>query len=73
LWECAGIERSAKGLTRLLADPHPLARLIARSAIEREESRGTHARSDRPDRDTRLDGRHITVKDDGQLEWKEWE
>ncbi len=73
LWEHAGIERSAEGLTRLLTDPHPLARLIARSAIEREESRGTHARSDRPNRDTRLDGWHVTVEGDGQLKWKEWE
>ncbi len=73
LWEHAGIERSAGGLTRLLADPHPLARLIARSAIKREESRGTHARSDRPERDARLDARHVTVDGDDQLNWKEWQ
>jgi L-aspartate oxidase len=74
LWEHAGIERSAEGLRRLLHDPHPLARLIARSALEREESRGTHARTDRPDRDALLDGRHLTVSGAGeQLEWQAWE
>jgi L-aspartate oxidase len=73
LWEYAGIERSAEGLANLLVDPHPLARLIARSAIEREESRGTHIRSDRPDRDMRLDGRHVVVDRAGQLAWETWE
>src|SRR5581483_881843 len=33
----AGIERSPEGLRRLTRDPHPLARLIARGALEREE------------------------------------
>lgn len=72
LWEYAGIERSAAGLARLLDDPHPLARMIARSAVEREESRGTHTRGDRPDRDARLDGRHIVVGSAEQLEWETW-
>jgi L-aspartate oxidase len=72
LWEYAGIERSAEGLARLLDDDHPLARMIARSAIEREESRGTHTRSDRPDRDARLDGRHVVIGSDKQLEWETW-
>lgn len=73
LWEHAGIERSAEGLTRLLSDSHPLARLIARSALEREESRGTHMRTDHPDRDARLDGRHVVVGSAGeQLDWQEW-
>ncbi|HEX4837897.1 MAG TPA: FAD-dependent oxidoreductase [Solirubrobacteraceae bacterium] len=66
LWEHAGIERSAGGLTRLLEDPHPLARLIARAALERRESRGTHVRTDFPDRDRGLDGRHVVVSDAGE-------
>jgi L-aspartate oxidase len=73
LWEYAGIERSAEGLTNLLGDPHPLARLIALSAIERAESRGTHIRSDRPDRDMKLDGRHVVVDRGEQLAWEMWE
>jgi L-aspartate oxidase len=74
LWEHAGIERSAAGLTPLLEDPHPLARLIARSALAREESRGTHTRIDHPERDPRLDGRHLVAAGTGgQLEWEAWE
>jgi L-aspartate oxidase len=74
LWEHAGIERSAEGLTSLLADTHPLARLIGRSGLEREESRGTHARTDRPNRDARFDGKHMVVESAGEeLEWQAWE
>lgn len=74
LWEHAGIERSAEGLMRLLEDPHPLAHLIARSALEREESRGTHTRTDHPDLDARLDGMHVVVESAGeQLDWQAWE
>ncbi len=72
LWEHAGIVRSAAGLRALLADPHPLARLIARAALEREETRGTHTRSDRPERDARLDGRHVVVEEDERLVWSDW-
>ncbi|MFZ1154924.1 MAG: FAD-binding protein, partial [Solirubrobacteraceae bacterium] len=74
LWEHAGIERSAESLRSLLEDAHPLARLIARSALEREESRGTHMRVDHPDRDAQLDGRHVMVSRDGdELFWQAWE
>jgi L-aspartate oxidase len=74
LWEHAGIERSAEGLASLLEDPHSLARLIARSALERQESRGTHTRTDHPDRDARLDGRHVVVSSaDEKLCWQAWE
>jgi L-aspartate oxidase len=73
LWEHAGIERSAEGLASLLEDAHPLARLIARSAMQREESRGTHTRTDRPDRDARLDGRHLVSADaESALRWEQW-
>jgi L-aspartate oxidase len=72
LWAYAGIERSARGLGRLLDDPHPLARLIARSAIERQETRGAHTRSDHPDRDPRLDGRHVVVDGSGAIAWETW-
>jgi L-aspartate oxidase len=74
LWEHAGIERSAEGLTRLLEDPHPLAHLIASSALERKESRGTHTRTDHPDRDARLDRMHVVVESSReQLDWQAWE
>jgi L-aspartate oxidase len=61
MWRDAGLERSAAGLRRLLDDPHPLARLVAASALEREESRGAHARTDFPAQDPALAGRHSTL------------
>jgi L-aspartate oxidase len=61
MWRHAGLERDAEGLAPLLDDPHPLARLVARSALFREESRGAHGRADFPDTDPALDGRHTVV------------
>jgi L-aspartate oxidase len=61
LWKHAGIVRSRDGLSRLLGDPHPLARLVAHCALAREESRGCHIRSDFPDLDPRLDHRHVVL------------
>ena len=64
MWRHAGLERDAAGPAPLLDDPHPLARLVARSALFREESRGAHARADFPETDPALDDRH-TVLDPG--------
>jgi L-aspartate oxidase len=61
MWREVGLERSAGGLRRLLADEHPLARLVAASALDREESRGAHARADFPAPDAELDDRHSVV------------
>jgi len=72
LWEHAGIVRSAVGLKALAEDAHPLARLIARAALEREETRGTHARSDHPERNGRLDERHVVVDEKDRLGWHDW-
>jgi L-aspartate oxidase len=61
VWRHAGLERDAAGLEPLLDDPHPLARLVARSALFREESRGAHARADFPDTDPALDAHHTVI------------
>jgi L-aspartate oxidase len=71
LWQDAGISRSGAGLTRLLADPHPLARLIARCALARRESRGAHRREDHPDRDPALDHRHVVIAGES-ISWQTW-
>ena len=71
VWRLAGPLRSADGLQRLRSDPYPLARLIARFALERAESRGSHRRIEFPERDPGVDGRHI-VCSGGELRWELW-
>jgi L-aspartate oxidase len=61
LWRDAGIERDADGLRTLLEDPYPLVRLLAASALAREESRGAHQRRDFPALDPALDDHHTVV------------
>jgi L-aspartate oxidase len=61
VWRLAGLERDAARLEELLREAHPLARLVARSALAREETRGAHARADFPDTDAALDGRHTVL------------
>jgi len=48
LWRDCGLVRDAAGLERLREAPHLLARLVAESALVREESRGSHFRVDFP-------------------------
>jgi L-aspartate oxidase len=72
MWRDAGPRRDAPGLERLLDDAYPLARLMARSALERNESRGAHRRSDRPLRDPALDGVHLVVRPDGSFARERW-
>jgi L-aspartate oxidase len=72
LWRDAGIERTEPGLRALLGDAHPLARLIARCALAREESRGAHLRLDRPQRDPALDHHHATVRGEEPVSWETW-
>jgi L-aspartate oxidase len=72
VWALAGPLRRADELERLLSDPYSLARLIARFGLEREESRGSHRRLEFPDRDPRLDGRHLVCKGD-ELAWQTWD
>jgi L-aspartate oxidase len=72
LWRDAGITRTREGLERLLADPHPLARLIAACALRREESRGAHQRTDFPTLDPNLHHHHTVVGADERPHLVQW-
>jgi L-aspartate oxidase len=53
-------------------DPFPLARMIARSALAREESRGAHQRRDHPATESALDGMHSVVSGDDPPRFDAW-
>ena len=72
VWRLAGPLRRREELEQLLDDPYPLARLIARFALEREESRGSHRRLEFPELNAELDGLHIVCSGD-ELAWQAWE
>ncbi|OLE37115.1 MAG: aspartate oxidase [Actinobacteria bacterium 13_1_20CM_3_68_9] len=72
VWHRAGPRRNAAGLEPLLDDPYLLARLIARAALEREETRGAHRRTDNMPRDPALDGVHIVIGPDSQPRRERW-
>ncbi len=72
VWRLAGPRRTADELEELTGDPYPLAGLIARSALAREESRGVHRRSDRPARDPQLDGAHVVIAGSGERRLERW-
>jgi L-aspartate oxidase len=72
LWRDAGVERTDEGLRQLTHDAHPLARLIALSALQRAESRGAHRRVDHPERDPAREHCHVVVPDDERVQWQTW-
>jgi L-aspartate oxidase len=71
MWEDCGVVRDAAGLVRLAGAPHLLARLIAQSALVREESRGSHFRADFP-----LEGeaevRHVVLRPSDEPALETW-
>jgi aspartate oxidase len=73
MWRRAGLERSPEDLAELLRDEHPLARLVATCALAREESRGAHRRTDRPDLRPDLDLHHTIVRASGEVRLEPWE
>ena len=73
MWEHAGIERTREGLEALLDDPYPLARLVARFALAREESRGVHQRADHPRTDPRLELHHLVAAGEAAPAWEAWD
>jgi L-aspartate oxidase len=73
MWRHAGLERDATGLRELLECHNPVARMVAGCALAREETRGSHRRTDFPDVDPRLDLRHYVVGVDGSTRLERWE
>jgi L-aspartate oxidase len=72
LWKSAGLERDAAGLSRLIEDPHPLARLIGQSGLTRTETRGAHRRRDYPRTEPALDDRHVVVRREAEPVLEVW-
>src|SRR5262245_57034840 len=73
LWRYAGLVRGADGLEVLAGDPHPLARLIARHALLRTETRGAHIRADFPETDPALDLHHsVTPGGSDEPRFERW-
>jgi L-aspartate oxidase len=72
VWRHAGPQRNASSLRQLQDDPYPLARLIARAALDRRESRGPHRRIDHPLQDPDLDGVHLVIEADESLAAQRW-
>ena len=61
LWRDCGLIRDAAGLSNLLDEPHLLTRLVAETALTREESRGAHFRSDFPSESEAFE-RHVVLR-----------
>jgi L-aspartate oxidase len=72
VWRLAGPRRRREELEELLEDPYPLARLIASFALAREESRGSHRRTEFPRQDPSLDDRHLVAGRGADPGWEEW-
>jgi L-aspartate oxidase len=72
MWRDAGLVRDGSGLERLVRSPHPVARLIARSALARRESRGGHFRADFPHEDPKLNGLHTVLRPGREAAFEAW-
>jgi L-aspartate oxidase len=71
LWRDCGLIRDAAGLSELLDAPHLLTRLIAETALTREESRGSHFRADFPAENEELE-RHVVLRHGAEPELETW-
>jgi L-aspartate oxidase len=71
LWRECGLIRDAAGLERLRSEPHLLTRLIAESALAREESRGSHFRADFPTESAELE-RHVVLRTGARPALEQW-
>ncbi len=71
LWEDCGLIRDAAGPGRLQSAPHLLTRLIAESALTREESRGSHFRVDFPAESEAFE-RHVVLRPGAEPVLETW-
>jgi L-aspartate oxidase len=72
MWREAGLVRDELGLERLSQSPHPVACLVARSALVRRESRGSHFRADFPHQDRALEGLHTVLRSGAEPAFEAW-
>ena len=72
LWRDCGLIRDAAGLSHLVDAPHLLTRLIAESALTREESRGSHFRADFPS-DSEVFERHVVLRSGREPALETWQ
>jgi len=72
MWADAGLVRDGPGLERLSASEHPVARMVARSALARRESRGSHFRADFPNEDPALNGLHTVLRPGSEPVFEAW-
>jgi len=72
MWRDAGLVRDEAGLERLSRSSHPVARLVARSALARRESRGSHSRADFPHEDPALSGLHTVLRPGFEPVFESW-
>ncbi len=70
-WQYCGLFREADGLARLAAADNELVRLVAGSALVREESRGCHFRTDFPLDDPAF-ARHVVLRRGADPALEEW-
>ena len=71
LWRDCGLIRDGAGLERLRASSHLLTRLVAESALVREESRGSHFRADFPVENPSLE-RHVVLRNGHEPVLETW-
>jgi L-aspartate oxidase len=71
LWSDCGLIRDAEGLGRLQDAPHLLTRLVAQTALTREESRGSHFRADFPSEAEEFE-RHVVLRPGAQPALESW-
>jgi L-aspartate oxidase len=71
-WCDAGLVRDRAGLERLRESDHLIARLVAESALTREESRGAHFRADFPEQDPSFEA-HVVLRPGREAVLERWQ